>query len=116
MSNVDKEYYEYLNKLNKEDLIEQLMNAEMQKSKMPIMTKYNINDTVYYLDILRKPNGEIVQDNGVQTTIIRQIVVLEYDYYYVTDDGNFREFELSANKQEAEEKKNKLEELREVLK
>lgn len=76
---------------------------------MLLTTKYNINDTVFYFDITKNYKGKIIQDNGIQPTIIMQIVVEEYDYYYVTDAGNFRESELFATKDEAEKWKQSLE-------
>lgn len=76
---------------------------------MVLTTKYNINDVVFYFDITKNYEGKVVRDNGIQPTIIMQIVVTEYDYYYVTDVGNFNECELFVTKEDAEKWKQSLE-------
>ena len=65
---------------------------------MLLITKYDVNNVVFYFD-----------SNVIKATTIRQIIVEEYDYHYDTDNGIFYECDLFATKYEAEKWKQSLE-------
>lgn len=70
---------------------------------MVITTKYNIGDVVYFIDRTLNYKGDVIRDKGVQPTTIKQIIVLEYDYMYVTENGNFSECDLFVTEQQAKD-------------